>query len=974
MKHLYLILFVLSFCLLGLLERDKQFFEEYNFLVNPGGEQGFAGWHASGGSVNIDKTTPGMGKVSLIWDASATGQFLRSDRFTVPEGHKGEPCEAKMLYNSNLGATGHLQLNVDDGTATNVASMDLEATTGYEEVRLSFTCPSSGIIRFEIQSTADAASIRLDSMYLGIARAATGVKAINARPVMGEDDANQNLILKGPVTKTGDTVSIPTIGGTAVNFDVSGGTMTSQVTDDELGDATAEASNTAVAPSRRSVAAEFDTERARITALENAPAGASISDDDLEDAADESTTVGASRRSIAAEFDTERSRIESLEATQTTQDTSITALQTTQGTQGTSITGLQTEQTSQGTRIGTLETARTANEGRITVLEGEPVVSLDPAEQNTIHLGTPTINNNVLSFPTVGGTAETVTIPMAGASVTDDDLGDATAEDSNTAIGASRRSIAAEFDGVKATQTTQGTSITALQTTQGTQGTSITALQTTQTAQGTSITGLQTEQTSQGTRIGTLETTQGTQGTSITALQTEQTSQGTRITDLEGKPVASLDADDQNLILQGQPGFANNILSFPTIGPDSLDINIGTMDIDFTGTTVNPVAEDRLLIGDRTLVDNLSGLSRASGDDESSTVYDTGTSFSLNYASDGTDRFLIGKTFGSNTYKTYNFGTDTFSTPTARGSAWGFAWNSNDNKLYFTDGDNLFRIDVDSTTAESLGTRPQFLLDARPGVASQIRNGIWYFLNNSNEIPSIQGPNIRAMRISDLTRQESLEPDISSIPNPKGFAISNTHFLFTSSDNNNLYASQISTLSTPSVVPGITFPQNYSDITIDNEGNLWGAWNDTGDSAYRLEKYDAAAQIAQFNTAPVTIENVIGNTVGLPSSPSGTAILSVQINYTGDVPTATDEIGSWVSSVTRVNEAETMINITSGICRSTPDHDINCDVSVRGNNTDRAGEIVSESDSQVTIQTFDTTNGNDSQGNFNLICICEAPQ
>lgn len=325
----------------------------------------------------------------------------------------------------------------------------------------------------------------------------------------------------------------------------------------------------------------------------------------------------------------------------------------------------------------------------------------------------------------------------------------------------------------------------------------------------------------------------------------------TRFRAIETKPVAALTDANQNMILLGQPTFSNNILSFPIVDGGSLDINIGSVEIDLSGSTVTPELTDRLLIGDRGFIDNTGGFTRPSGEDEVSSVnFPTTGTFSFAYVEFGENRYLISKRPVASIY-VYNFATDAYNTYTGFSSDSIIAWNpDNTNRpMYEYAGTTLWSYVPETASFTSLGSRPAFLFAISP-VASAIKNGIWYFLGTDSGTPVI-----RAMRLSDLSRQESLELDISSIPSPRGFAITDTHFLFTSSDNSNLYSSQISTLSTPTVV--YTLGRTYADITVDNDGNLWGAWNNTDTIEYRLEKYTAAAQLAQYNNAVVDIQDVI---------------------------------------------------------------------------------------------------------------------
>ena len=148
------------------------FADEVNLLKNPGFESRTSQWSKTGSSTfTMESAAPLAGTYSAIWDASATGEFFRSSTYTIPAGLKGTTCLIQMKYLWDTGTSGHILMNVDDGT-NNVATMSLDPTTSGvpRTAQLNFTCPTSGTVRFELESTANAVAFTVDEAYLGSGR------------------------------------------------------------------------------------------------------------------------------------------------------------------------------------------------------------------------------------------------------------------------------------------------------------------------------------------------------------------------------------------------------------------------------------------------------------------------------------------------------------------------------------------------------------------------------------------------------------------------------------------------------------------------------------------------------------------------------------------------------------------------------------------------------------------------------------
>lgn len=151
-------------------EQDRAIFEgnNRNILDNPGFEARKGDWSITGSSTfTLETAAPAAGKISGKWDPSATGEFFRSVLIPIPEGLKNRACSLVFDYKW-AGVAGEILANVDNGS-TNEGSVGLDpsATEYRQSPPILFTCPGSGSIRVELESTADAAEITLDSFQLG---------------------------------------------------------------------------------------------------------------------------------------------------------------------------------------------------------------------------------------------------------------------------------------------------------------------------------------------------------------------------------------------------------------------------------------------------------------------------------------------------------------------------------------------------------------------------------------------------------------------------------------------------------------------------------------------------------------------------------------------------------------------------------------------------------------------------------------
>jgi hypothetical protein len=141
-----------------------------NYLTgddNAGFEDGTTSWTASGGAFTIDSSTPLFGLKSALFDASGSGQTLRSAAKAIQLGLSGKSCLAGISYKYASGSDGDYVLEVYDGTnvISQVTQLKVDTTGATQIAVAGFECPASGTVRIEVKSAvSNPPAIELDGM------------------------------------------------------------------------------------------------------------------------------------------------------------------------------------------------------------------------------------------------------------------------------------------------------------------------------------------------------------------------------------------------------------------------------------------------------------------------------------------------------------------------------------------------------------------------------------------------------------------------------------------------------------------------------------------------------------------------------------------------------------------------------------------------------------------------------------------
>ena len=138
-----------------------------NYIKNPGAEKNTVGVTDASGIVTRSTTDPLEGAASFVIDATATGQLAVFQANNFQAGLLGQSCEwqATVLGDASL-ITMYATLA---GSAVSAVVTGINSGTNSQTYSAIFPCgaSTSDAPAFVVESTGDAASIKIDGIYLG---------------------------------------------------------------------------------------------------------------------------------------------------------------------------------------------------------------------------------------------------------------------------------------------------------------------------------------------------------------------------------------------------------------------------------------------------------------------------------------------------------------------------------------------------------------------------------------------------------------------------------------------------------------------------------------------------------------------------------------------------------------------------------------------------------------------------------------
>ena len=175
-----------------------------NTVVNGDFELGTANnWTASGGTF-ADETGGNLlnGSKSASWDPTTTSQTLTSDEQDLPLVVDDKVCLASFFYK---GGDANYRLEVLEGGVSVIATKNLIAVTEATNVVVPFLCPTGDTLSLRFITTADAAVIYLDDIFLGTRdRVRNSLELISVRDPNGTLSGGGISLTDGRVLKTYD--------------------------------------------------------------------------------------------------------------------------------------------------------------------------------------------------------------------------------------------------------------------------------------------------------------------------------------------------------------------------------------------------------------------------------------------------------------------------------------------------------------------------------------------------------------------------------------------------------------------------------------------------------------------------------------------------------------------------------------------------------------------------------------------------
>ena len=126
-----------------------------NLVPNAGFENGRAFIENSGGTFTVQSSTVLSGKNSAAFTPNAASQYFRSTALTIPTSWQNAECILRGTYS---GSNANVYVTLLNGSNTEIIATTeravLTSAAGTKFIKIPFTCPASGSVKYAVISTA----------------------------------------------------------------------------------------------------------------------------------------------------------------------------------------------------------------------------------------------------------------------------------------------------------------------------------------------------------------------------------------------------------------------------------------------------------------------------------------------------------------------------------------------------------------------------------------------------------------------------------------------------------------------------------------------------------------------------------------------------------------------------------------------------------------------------------------------------
>ncbi len=190
LNFLVLCLLLISTTAFGRLSNaDKAKIQISTLITNSGFENGLAKWSNTGGTFAVETSDVENGKGAASFDTTATGQYIINESISVPKGLNKSPCSTYIHYKGDASLYKLQVLNASDAVQKEVVLKN--HTVWGKSNGISVLCENTAKVK--IISTADGASIKIDSIIVQDGSLTTLALDITPAPVKYAVNATQTL-------------------------------------------------------------------------------------------------------------------------------------------------------------------------------------------------------------------------------------------------------------------------------------------------------------------------------------------------------------------------------------------------------------------------------------------------------------------------------------------------------------------------------------------------------------------------------------------------------------------------------------------------------------------------------------------------------------------------------------------------------------------------------------------------------------